>query len=88
MHLYSLTIQKPGAISRVAYGNFSSPKAQELVIVRGHILEIYQQDESGKLILLHSQEAFGLIRTISPFRLTGTSRDYLIIGSDSGRVVI
>jgi splicing factor 3B subunit 3 len=39
-------------------------------------------------VLLHSQEAFGLIRTISPFRLTGTSRDYLIIGSDSGRVVI
>jgi hypothetical protein len=46
MHLYSWTMQKPGGISRCIYGNFSSAKAQELVVVRGHILEIWQQDAS------------------------------------------
>lgn len=33
-------------------------------------------------------QVFGTIRAIAPFRLTGASRDYLIIGSDSGRIVI
>ena len=33
-------------------------------------------------------EVFGAIRALVPFRLTGGSRDYIIIGSDSGRIVI
>ena len=33
-------------------------------------------------------EVFGAIRSLMPFRLTGASRDYVIIGSESGRIVI
>jgi len=31
---------------------------------------------------------FGIIRSINPFRLIGMKKDFLVIGSDSGRVVI
>lgn len=32
-------------------------------------------------------EVFGIIRAIIPFRLAGSPKDYIIIGSDSGRIV-
>lgn len=35
-----------------------------------------------------SKEIFGQIRKIVPFRLTGNKKDYIVVGSDSGRVVI
>lgn len=44
--------------------------------------------ESGKLQVIHTQEMFGLIRSIIKFRVMGMQKDYLVIGSDSGRVVI
>ena len=31
---------------------------------------------------------FGLVRSMVAFRLHGMSKDYLIIGSDAGRIVI
>lgn len=34
------------------------------------------------------QEAFGVIRKIMPFRLLGMQKDFLVVGSDSGRIVI
>lgn len=45
-------------------------------------------DEHGKLLVISSQEAFGTIRSIAAFRLTGNNRDYVVVGSDSGRIVI
>src|SRR5579859_1335595 len=36
--------------------------------------------------VLH-HEVFGVIRSIIPFRLAGSPKDYIIIGSDSGRIV-
>jgi splicing factor 3B subunit 3 len=38
--------------------------------------------------VISSQEAYGLIRNIAPFRLVGSTRDYLLVASDSGRIVI
>lgn len=35
-----------------------------------------------------SADTFGAVRALAAFRLTGASRDYVIIGSDSGRIVI
>jgi splicing factor 3B subunit 3 len=70
------------------YGNFSAPKAQEIVVSRGKVLELLRPNDMGKLETVVSTEIFGCIRCISAFRLTGTPRDYIIVGSDSGRVVI
>jgi hypothetical protein len=35
-----------------------------------------------------STDVFGCIRSLAAFRLTGAQRDYVIVGSDSGRIVI
>ena len=41
-----------------------------------------------KLQTILSQEVFGIIRSIASFRLTQGNREYIILGSDSGRIVI
>lgn len=40
------------------------------------------------LQVVHSTGVFGCIRSLAAFRLTGAQRDYVIVGSDSGRIVI
>ena len=71
LHLYAMTLQKPAAITNAIYGNFSEPKAQEIVVSRGRYLELLRPDDNGKVQTILSVDAFGLIRTIKPFRLTG-----------------
>ena len=45
-------------------------------------------DEStGKLHTIYSKEVFGGIRRLCSFRLTGMAKDFVVIGSDSGRIV-
>jgi splicing factor 3B subunit 3 len=51
-------------------------------------MELYRPDEAGKLQMIASQEVFGIIRSVAAFRLTGNNRDYVVVGSDSGRIVI
>jgi splicing factor 3B subunit 3 len=70
------------------YGNFSGPKAQEIVVSRGKVLELLRPNELGKLVTVVSTEVFGAIRSLAPFRMTGAQTDYLIVGSDSGRIVV
>lgn len=55
---------------------------------RGKVLELLRPDESGKMQIIVSTEVFGTIRALLPFRLTGANTDYIVIGSDSGRIVI
>jgi splicing factor 3B subunit 3 len=71
-----------------AYGNFSGPKAQEIVVSRGKVLELLRPNELGKMVTVYSIDVFGCIRSIVPFRITGAPTDYLIVGSDSGRIVV
>ena len=88
MFLYNLTLQKGGGINRAVVGNFSAPKAHEIVVARNKTLELLRPDEHGKTNTVFSTEVFGIIRSLAAFRLTGENRDYLAVGSDSGRVVI
>ena len=44
MHLYALTLQKATGISKAIFGNFSGPKAQEIVVARGKYLELLRPD--------------------------------------------
>ena len=67
--------------SRVAW-------SQEVVVARGKLLELLRPDENGKVQTVHASEVFGIIRSMSAFRLTGGNRDYLVIGSDSGKIAI
>lgn len=75
MHLYSLTLQKPSCAIQAVHGNFSGAKQQEILVARGRLLELLKPDpNTGKLHSILSVDVFGLIRSITPFRLTGGSK--------------
>jgi len=60
-----------------------------IILYVGSILELIRPDEkTGSLHTVYQQEVFGLIRKIAPFRLTGLNIDYVVVGSDSGRITI
>ncbi|XP_041003528.1 spliceosome-associated protein 130 A-like [Juglans microcarpa x Juglans regia] len=88
MYLYSLTLQRATGIVCAINGSFSGGKAQEIVVSRGKLLELLRPDDSGKIQTLLSVEIFGAIRSLAQFRLTGSQKDYIVVGSDSGRIVI
>lgn len=89
MYLYNLTLQRATGITHVVHGSFSGTKAQEILISRGKSLELLRPDaNTGKVHTLLTVEVFGCIRALMSFRLTGGTKDYAVVGSDSGRVVI
>lgn len=55
----------------------------------GKILELVKPDpNTGKVHTLLTVEVFGVIRALMSFRLTGGSKDYVVCGTDSGRICI
>ncbi|KAH0451477.1 hypothetical protein IEQ34_018776 [Dendrobium chrysotoxum] len=88
MYLYSLTLQQATGIVCAINGNFIGGKTQEIVVARGKTIDLLRPDEAGKIQTLHSVEVFGAIRCLAHFRLTGSQKDYVLVGSDSGRIVI
>ncbi|KAJ7975878.1 splicing factor 3B subunit 3-like [Quillaja saponaria] len=88
MYLYSLTLQRPTGIVCAINGNFSGGKTQEIVVARGKVLDLLRPDDNGRIQTLLSVEIFGAIRSLAQFRLTGAHKDYIVVGSDSGRIVI
>ncbi|KAJ7522261.1 hypothetical protein O6H91_18G003700 [Diphasiastrum complanatum] len=88
MYLYSLTLQRATGIVCATYGNFMGGKTQEIVVARGKVLDLLRPDDNGKLQTLLSVEVLGAIRSLVQFRLTGSQKDYIVVGSDSGRIVI
>ena len=88
MHLLTLNLQRSSAINVAVYGNFSSPKNQEIVCAKGNSIELLRPDETGKLVSICMTPVFAIIRSILPFRLAGSNKDYLVIGSDSGKISV
>lgn len=58
------------------------------MVARGKVLDLLRPDDNGKLQTMLSVEIFGAIRSLAQFRLTGSQKDYIVVGSDSGRIVI
>ncbi|KAG8214047.1 CPSF A subunit region-domain-containing protein [Butyriboletus roseoflavus] len=89
MHLYNLTLQPPTAATQAIVGNFSGARTQEIIVAHGTRLELLRPDvQTGKLSTVITSDVFGSIRSLAAFRLTGSTKDYAIVGSDSGRIVI
>ncbi|ORY63421.1 CPSF A subunit region-domain-containing protein [Pseudomassariella vexata] len=89
MFLYSLTIQAPTTINQAILGQFSGTKEQQIVVASGSRLTLLRPDPSqGRVITILSQDVFGIIRSIAAFRLAGSSKDYIILATDSGRIAI
>jgi splicing factor 3B subunit 3 len=89
MELYNFTLNPPGGITHAVYGNFSDSKKQEIVIARNNILEMIRpDDETGKIIKVCKESVFGIVRSLKPLRSPGEKTDVLIVGSDSGKLII
>eukprot|EP00922_Rhytidocystis_sp_ex-Travisia-forbesii_P054171 GHVS01080361.1.p1 GENE.GHVS01080361.1~~GHVS01080361.1.p1 ORF type:complete len:1235 (-),score=154.80 GHVS01080361.1:223-3927(-) len=86
--LYSLSLQRSTAVVGAVHGSFSAPRVQELIVSHSRSIELLRPDDQGKLHSILLSEVFGVVRSMATFRLAGGSRDYLVIGSDSGRLVV
>ncbi|KAI8321068.1 splicing factor 3b, subunit 3 [Martensiomyces pterosporus] len=89
MFLYNLTLQPPTAITTAILGHFSGGKQQEIVVARQQRLELWKADTStGKLAVAHSEDIFCRIRSLASFRLTGGTKDYVILAADTGAIAV
>ncbi|KAL7677689.1 hypothetical protein ACOME3_003928, partial [Neoechinorhynchus agilis] len=89
MLLCHFTLQPPTSIVQAIHGNFSGYKAQEIIVSRGKVLDILKPDPStGKIHTLLSIDVFACVRSLMAVRLTGASKDYIFVGSDSGRILV
>ncbi|KDN45467.1 putative splicing factor 3B subunit 3 [Tilletiaria anomala UBC 951] len=89
MHLLSLSLSAASAVNGAVVGQFSGTRTQEIVLAKTTRLHLLRPDtQNGKFQTVCEQEIFGTIRSVAAFRLIGGSKDYLIVGSDSGRIVI
>lgn len=89
LRLYNLTIQAPSAITGSAVGQFSGQKAQEIVVIRGSYVELLRPDpSSGQISMVVSHNTFAILRSIASFRIAGSSKDYILLGSDSGKITV
>ncbi|CAH2284133.1 splicing factor 3B subunit 3 [Pelobates cultripes] len=88
MFLYNITLQRATDIIFAIHGN-SGTKLQEIVVSLGKIMELLCPDaNTGKVHTLLTVEVFRIIRSLMAFRLTGETKDYIVVGSDSGRIII
>jgi splicing factor 3B subunit 3 len=75
MHLYNLTLQPPTATTQAIVGNFSGAKQQEIIVSHGTRLELLRPDvHTGKVATIIATDAFGSIRSLAAFRLTGGTK--------------
>ncbi|KAF4432382.1 pre-mRNA-splicing factor rse-1 [Fusarium acutatum] len=89
MFLYSLSLHPPTAISQAIVGYFSGTKEQQILTVSGSILTLHHPDPTnGRVQPLLSHDTFSIIRSIVSFRPAGTSKDYIFVSSDSGRIAV
>lgn len=90
LNLYHLTLRGPSVTIRSKIGQFlGSKKSQELVLATSTTIEVWKPNSnSGKLEKLSQQQSLGIIQCIDTLRLPGTQQDYLVITSDSGKIVI
>ncbi|KAF2085479.1 hypothetical protein K490DRAFT_46485 [Saccharata proteae CBS 121410] len=91
MFMYSLTVQPPSAVTTAVVGQFAGTKEQQILTACGSKLTLsraLREEERVKPLLTH--DLFGIIRSLSLFRIAGSVKvtDLIIVGSDSGRIAI
>ena len=58
-------------------------------MARGSTLELFRPDEgTGKLVSVAAMQTFSVVRSLKTLRLHGASRDYVVVGSDSGKLSV
>ena len=80
MHLLHSTLSLPNNISHAIAGNFSGVKQQEIAVSKMNWLQLLKPDAStGKCILMCSMNVFGIIRSLTTVRITGTTKGMSLI---------
>ena len=51
-------------------------------------MDLLRPDEHGRVVRVAHAEIFGCVRSLATLRLPGTARDFLVVGSDSGRLAV
>lgn len=75
MFMYSLTIQPPTHITQAVVGQFAGTKEQHIVTASGSRLVLLRPDPTqGKVVTVLSHDIFGIIRSMSSFRLAGSTK--------------
>ncbi|KAJ2853402.1 pre-mRNA-splicing factor rse1, partial [Coemansia erecta] len=73
------------SINTAILGHFSGTKTQELIVARNQRLELWQANTTtGKLTVTHSTDLFCRIRSLASFRVPGGTKDYIVMGADTG----
>lgn len=89
MHLYNVTLQTPASITAAAVGHFSGTKAQQIIVAHNSEIELLVPDaNTGRLVSIVTVPVFAHVRSLVSFRLTGSAKDFIVIGSDAGRIVV
>ncbi|KAF2416427.1 hypothetical protein EJ08DRAFT_654729 [Tothia fuscella] len=89
MFMYSLTLKAPTAIHQAIVGQFAGTKEQQILTASGSRLTLKQPDHIRDTITdIISHDCFGIIRSLASFRLAGSTKDLILVGSDSGRIAL
>ncbi|CAG84677.2 DEHA2A08932p [Debaryomyces hansenii CBS767] len=90
LYLYNLTIKHPSSCIASIVGQFlGNKKSQEIILANSTSIELWKADSNtGKLEKIYQQASFGIIQGIDKIRLVGTQKDYVVITSDSGKLVV
>ncbi|CCG81469.1 putative Nuclear mRNA splicing factor [Taphrina deformans PYCC 5710] len=87
---YSLSLVQPSSpVCNPIVGQFAGNKQQEVIVATSNALTVYKIDsETGKFVKLYYHEVFGIIRSLAQFRLTGSTKDYILLGTESGKITV
>jgi hypothetical protein len=101
LRLYHLPLTPPtgggggivvsGCFTAVGGTRASAASLQEIVVATATHLSLYAPPGRAGLpswTPISTRHAWGLIRSLAAFRLPGTTTDYLVLGSDSGKLVL
>lgn len=87
---YALTLIPSSApICSPRVGKFSGAKGQEIIIASANALTIYKLDASQtKLVKVVRHEIFGVIRSLGTSSFLGSKKDYVLLGTESGKISV
>lgn len=88
--LYHLPLQGPQCIEHALIGNFSGNKNYtEVILSYGTELELVRVSGSPfSWTVLNRMQVYGVIHSLAVFRMLGSTKDLVIMSSDSGRVTV
>lgn len=88
MSLYALTVKPPSATQDAIPGDFVGNGKQQILTANGSRLTLLEAERrQNGFQEIHSHDVFGIIRRVAKFRITGGTKDFIVITTDSGRLV-